>query len=112
VIVLLSGSLDFLLAPLQEYLKADHLIAANMEVKNGRLTGHISGDYPFGSLKATIIQHFAEEHGLDFSRSYAYADHHSDHTLLRLFGNPVVINAKPKMVEIARREGWTMKDFK
>lgn len=111
-VILLSGSLDFLLEPLREFLEADHLIAAHMEVVKGKLTGRILGDYPYGSLKAKIIQHFANEHGLDFSRSYAYADHHTDHEILRLFGNPVVINARPKMQEIARREGWTMKDFR
>lgn len=111
-IILLSGSLDFLLEPLQQYVQADHLIAAHMEVVKGKLTGRILGHYPYGSLKATIMQHFAREHGLDFSRSYAYADHHTDHEILRLFGNPVVINARPKMQEIARREGWPMRDFK
>ncbi|HVF98792.1 MAG TPA: HAD-IB family hydrolase [Chloroflexia bacterium] len=111
MVVLLSGSLDFLLEPFKEYVGADHLIAAKMEVVRGRLTGRIVGDWPYGSYKAVLIRHFAEEHGLDFTRSYAYADHHTDHEVLRLFGNPVVINARTKMQEIARREGWSMKDF-
>jgi HAD superfamily hydrolase (TIGR01490 family) len=110
-VVLLSGSLDFLLEPLQEYVGADHLIAAHMEVVKGRLTGRILGDYPYGTYKAVLMRHFAEEHGLDFSRSYAYADHHTDHEVLRLFGNPVVINPRAKMLEIARREGWPTRDF-
>jgi len=110
-IVLLSGSLDFLLAPLREEVGADHLIAANMEVVKGRLTGRIVGSFPYGSHKAALIQHFATEHGLDFSQSYAYADHHTDHEVLRLFGNPIVINPKPRMQEIADREGWPVKQF-
>ena len=110
-VVLLSGSLDFLLEPFKEYVGADHLIAANMEVVDGKLTGRIVGDYPYGGLKATIIQHYAEEHGLDFSRSYAYADHHTDHEVLGLFGNPVVVNPKKKMLEIAEREGWEVRRF-
>lgn len=112
MVVLLSGSLDFLLEPLRTYVGADHLLAAHMEVVNGKLTGRISGEYPYGDLKASIIRHFAQEHGLDFSQSFAYADHHTDHAVLSLFGNPVVINAKPRMREIAAREGWTMRDFK
>jgi HAD superfamily hydrolase (TIGR01490 family) len=111
VVVLLSGSLDFLLEPMQEYVGAGHLIAAHLEVEHGKLTGRIVGDFPYGTYKAVLIRHFAEQHGLDFSRSYAYADHHTDHEVLRLFGNPVVINAKEKMLEIARREGWPTKDF-
>lgn len=110
-VVLLSGSLDFLLEPLKEYVGADHLIAARMEVADGKLTGKIVGHYPYGGYKAALIQHFASEHGLDFSRSYAYADHHTDHEVLRLFGNPVVINPKKRMQEIARNEGWTVKEF-
>ena len=110
-VILLSGSLDFLLEHLKEYVGADHLIAAKMEVVDGKLTGRIVGPYPSGSYKALIIQHFAEEHGLDFSRSYAYADHHTDHEVLRLFGNPVVVNPKARMQEIARREGWMVREF-
>ncbi len=110
-VVLLSGSLDFLLEPLREYVGADHLIAAHMEEMNGKLTGRIAGRYPYGSFKAIIIQHFANEHGLDFSQSYCYADHHSDHEVLQLFGNPIVINPRPRMQEIARREGWPIRDF-
>lgn len=111
-VILLSGSLDFLLEPLREYVAADHLIGARMEVINGRLTGRIAGPWPFGPQKVLIIQHFAQEHGLDFSRSYCYADHHTDHDILRLFGNPVVINPRRKMREIAQREGWPVKEFK
>ncbi len=110
-IVLLSGSLDFLLEPLKEYVEADHLIAARMEVVDGRLTGRIVGDFPYGSYKAALMQRFAQQHGLDFSRSYAYADHHTDHEALRLFGYPVVVNPKPKMQRIAQQEGWTVKEF-
>jgi HAD superfamily hydrolase (TIGR01490 family) len=110
-VVLLSGSLDFLLEPLKEYVGADHLIAAEMEVVQGKLTGRIVGHYPYGGYKAALIQHFASEHGLDFSRSYAYADHHTDHEVLKLFGNPVVINPKKRMQEIAQREGWTVREF-
>lgn len=112
MVVLLSGSLDFLLAPLKEYVGADHLIAAKMEVVSGKLTGRILGDYPYGSYKASLIKHFATEHGLDFSRSYAYADHHTDHEMLRLFGTPIVVNPKEKMQAIAQREGWTVKEFR
>jgi HAD superfamily hydrolase (TIGR01490 family) len=110
-VVLLSGSLDFLLEPFKGYVGADHLIAARMEVAGGKLTGRIEGDYPYGGLKATLIRHYAEEHGLDFTRSYAYADHHTDHEVLSLFGNPVVVNPRKKMLAIAEREGWEVKSF-
>ena len=110
-IVLLSGSLDFLLRPLADYVGADHLIAARMEVVHGRLTGRILGPYPYGSHKAALIRHFATEHGLDFSQSYCYADHHTDHEVLSLFGNPIVVNPRRRMRQIARRRGWPIRQF-
>ncbi len=110
--VLLSGSLDFLLRPLQIYTGADHVIATHMEVKNGRYTGRISGPWPYGPTKALLIRHFAEEHGIIFADSYAYADHHSDVEVLSLFGRPIVINAKPKMAALAQARQWEMRDFR
>jgi HAD superfamily hydrolase (TIGR01490 family) len=111
ITVLLSGSLDFLLTPLQEDLGADHLIATHMEVKNGRFTGAIAGPWPYGDTKALLINHFAQEHGVDFTASYAYADHHSDEAVLALFGNPVVINPRGKMQQIAAGRRWPTRQF-
>lgn len=112
ITVLLSGSLEFLLKPFQEYVGADHLIAAKMEVRNGRFTGRIEGVWPYGDRKAVLINHFAREHGVHFEASYAYADHHTDEAVLALFGNPVVINAAQKMRDIAGRRKWEMRDFR
>ena len=112
VTVLLSGSLDFLLRPMQAYVGADHLICTHLEERNGRFTGRIEGPWPYGPTKAVLIRHFAEEHGVAFPDSYAYADHHSDVEVLSLFGRPVVINAKAKMAALARERQWEMREFR
>ena len=112
VTVLLSGSLDFLLLPLQRYVGADHLIATHLEVRNGRLTGRIEGPWPYGPTKAALIRHFAAEHGVAFAGSYAYADHHTDIEVLELFGQPVVVNAKPKMAALAHERRWETREFR
>lgn len=112
IVVLLSGSLDFLLRPLKRYVEAEHLIAADMEVVDGVFTGRIlGGSFPYGSHKSQIITHFAQEHGIDLTRSYAYADHHTDFEVLKLFGNPIVVNPKRRMRLIAQREQWTIMLF-
>ena len=111
ITVLLSGSLDFLLAPLQRDLGADHLICTHLETAGGRFTGRIAGLWPYGDTKALLIHHFAQEHGVNFAASYAYADHHSDEAVLALFGNPVVINPQPKMQIIAAGRQWPTREF-
>lgn len=112
ITVLLSGSLDFLLIHLQQDLGADHLIATHMETVGGHFTGNIEGTWPYGDKKALLIHHFAQEHGVNFSASYAYADHHSDEAVLALFGNPVVINARGKMQQIAAGRRWPTREFR
>ena len=109
--VLLSGSLDFLLEPLQTDLGADFLIATHMEEQAGRFTGRIAGLWPYGPTKALLTRQFAEAHGVDFTASYAYADHHSDEEVLALVGHPVVISPQPKMQAIAARRGWPTRKF-
>jgi len=110
--VLLSGSLDFLLEHLQRDLGADHLIATHMAERGGRFTGRIAGPWPYGPTKALLIHHFAQQHGVSFQASYAYADHHSDEQVLALFGNPVVINPRPKMQQIAAGRQWPTREFR
>jgi len=110
--VLLSGSLDFVLAPLQRDLGADHLIATHLEERGGRFTGRITGTWPYGDTKALLINHFAQAHGVDFAASYAYADHHSDEAVLALFGNPVVINPRARMQQIAAGRRWPTREFR
>jgi HAD superfamily hydrolase (TIGR01490 family) len=112
ITVLLSGSLDILLIPLQRDLGADHLIATHMEERGGRFTGRIAGEWPYGDKKALLINHFAKEHGVNFSASYAYADHHSDEAVLALFGHPVVINPRAKMQAIAAGRQWPTREFR
>src|SRR5205085_10699245 len=112
VTVLLSGSLDFLLRPMQAYLGADLLIATHLEERAGRFTGRIAGPWPYGPVKAALIRHFAEEHGIAFPASYAYADHHIDVEVLELFGRPVVVNARPRMAALAQARQWEMREFR
>ncbi len=111
-VILLSGSLDFLLEPLREKLKADYLISTHLEEDGrGLLTGRIVGLHPYGPHKATLLKELVAERGFDLSQSYAYADHYSDVELLSLFGHPVAVNPHPRLREYAAAHGWPIKHF-
>lgn len=110
-IVLLSGSLPYVVEPLAAALNIQHVVCSQVETRKQRLTGRLEGLHPYGDAKAKLMLEFGQTHGVDFDVSYCYADHHSDEPLLRLFGNPVCVNPSSRLREIAREHGWRIEVF-
>jgi HAD superfamily hydrolase (TIGR01490 family) len=103
---LLSGSLPFLLAPLSRRLGIDHVIATPLAIEAESYTGSLAGAHPYGEEKALRALRFADAHGVDLARSFAYADHHTDARLLSLFGHPVCVNPNARLRRVAARCNW------
>ena len=110
-ITLLSGSLSLLLAPLQEELGADWLIATELQRVNGHFTGAINGLHPRGPNKLQLLQELSRTHGFDLSQSYAYGDHIQDAYLFRSIGHPVAVNPSWRLKRKARKHRWPIRYF-
>lgn len=110
-IVLLTGSLSFLLLPLKEELGADWLIATEVGWHNGRFTGQIVGLHPRGENKLRLLLEFSRAQGLNLSQSYAYGDHLQDFHLFRNIGHPVVVNPSWRLKRLARGYRWPIRYF-
>jgi HAD superfamily hydrolase (TIGR01490 family) len=110
-VVLLTGSLTFLLLPLKEELGADWLIATKLARSQGRFTGKILGINPRGPNKLRLLRELAQAQGLDLPKSYAYGDHIQDVHLLRHVGHPVAVNPSWRLKRQARRHRWPIKYF-
>ncbi|MGB7912324.1 MAG: HAD-IB family hydrolase [Desulfobaccales bacterium] len=110
-VILLTGSLSFLLLPLKEELGADWLIATELGRDNGRFTGQIQGLHPRGENKARLLSELALGQGLDLEGSYAYGDHIEDQHLFRSIGNPVAVNPSWRLKRQARRQRWPIRYF-
>jgi len=110
-IVLLTGSLAFLLAPLKEELGADWLIATEV-ARNGRFfTGEITGLHPRGENKLRLLLDLSRSHNLDLTRSFAYGDHPQDLHLFHRIGFPVAVNPSWRLKRQARRHHWPIRSF-
>ena len=105
-VVLVTGSLDFIMEPLAEYTKADDLIALSMKEQDGRLTGETEGPPIGDEEKARIVRDYAARRGIDLDRSYAYADSSSDRPMLDLVGHAVAVNPGGKLKKAAKAGGW------
>jgi len=110
-IALLSGSLSLLLAPLQEGLGADWLIATELQRVNGQFTGAIAGLHPRGPNKLRLLQELSRTHGFDLSQAYAYGDHIQDSYLFRSIGHPVAVNPSWRLKRRARKHRWPIRYF-
>ncbi len=110
-VVILSGSLEFLIRFFHEYLKADLMVGYTLEIVDGAITGHCVGLNPYGENKARLVQELAEAHNFDLSESYAYGNHHSDAYKLKRVGHPVAVNPDRKLREIAAANDWHIEQF-
>jgi HAD superfamily hydrolase (TIGR01490 family) len=110
-IALLSGSLSLLLAPLQEELGADWLIATELQRANGQFTGAIAGLHPRGPNKLRLLEELSRTQGFDLSRAYAYGDHIQDAYLFGSIGHPVAVNPSWRLKRWARKHHWPIQYF-
>ncbi len=109
-VILMSGSLSFLVQPFHEYFETDLMVAHQLEMVDGRLTGQRIGLHPYAENKAKLTEQLAAEHAFDLSRSYAYGNHHTDAHKLELFGYPVAVNPDGGLRRIAMDRGWYIEE--
>lgn len=109
-VILMSGSLSFLVQPFHEHFETDLMVGHQLAVLDGKLTGQRIGLHPYAENKAKLAQQLATEHGFDLSRSYAYGNHHTDAHKLALFGYPVAVNPDRALRRIATNKGWQIKE--
>jgi HAD superfamily hydrolase (TIGR01490 family) len=110
-IIFLTGSLAFLMAPLQEHLSADWLIATELAHVNGRFTGEITGLHPRGENKRRLLEELARHQDLDLACSSAYGDHEEDAPFLGSVGHPVAVSPTRALKRLARQRGWPVEYF-
>jgi phosphoserine phosphatase len=89
----------------------DHVICSVLQEREQRLTGRIAGLHPYGEAKSDLVVRLAEEHCIDLSQSYCYADHHTDEGMLRRFGHPVCVNPTARLRASAHQAGWRVEVF-
>lgn len=105
-VVLVTGSIDFIIEPLAERLQITDVVAPALVESNGRFTGELDGPPIGDEQKATRIRRFAEEHGIDLSGSHAYGDSIADLPMLEAVGHPHAVNPDKALAAKAKARGW------
>ena len=107
--MLITGALECFVRPLDPLF--DEIVATRLATEDGRYTGHLSIPPLVGEARAAWLRAYARRTGADLSRSYAYADSHSDLPLLQAVGNPVAVNPDVALFRVARRKRWPVEDW-
>jgi HAD superfamily hydrolase (TIGR01490 family) len=105
-IVLISGTLDFILDFLIHSLGAHAGMGTQVETVGGKFTGRVLGVYPFHHDKIVALERILNGRPVRFDQSTAFADSWADLPLLSLFRHPVAMNPDWGLRKESRKRDW------
>ena len=110
-IVLVTGSLDFIVAPLAEFLGAKAL-TSRLQSDQGHYTGELLGASMIGEEKARAIREMASDLSINLQQSYAYGDSAADLPMLDTVAYPVAVNPDARVRRVAQQRGWAIEEWR
>lgn len=110
-VVMATTSPYDLVKPLADALGVDAVIATKYGESGGRYDGSVDGFFVWGPGKLAAVRDWAERHGVDVARSYAYSDSLYDLPLLSAVKFPTAINPDPRLRLVAALRRWPTQFF-
>ena len=105
-LVLLSGGLDFALAPAVRHFGFDDLICNRLVYEDGLANGEVVAPLLAEQEKVAAVHRFCREYNVDTARSKAYSDSFSDLPMLEAVGLPSAVNPDRRLRRAANDRGW------
>ena len=109
VCAIVTSTNAFITAPIARELGIDHLLATELEVRDGRFTGKPSGTICFREGKVSRLAEWLGERGrtlASFPASWFYSDSHNDLPLLERVTHPVAVDPDETLRSEALARGW------
>ena len=94
-VALVSGGFEPVISPLMTELGIGHMRANNLEIVDGKLTGHLAGPIIDRAGKAQALRDFASLHSIELEQTIAIGDGANDLDMITLAGMGIAFNAKP-----------------
>lgn len=110
-VIIISASAKILVEPIARELGVDTVVATEMGIEDGKLTGEITS-YLKGEAKADAVRAFAADNGYNLDESFAYSDSATDIPMLSLVGHPTAVNPDRALKKHALAHGWPILSFK
>ncbi len=98
---IISGGFDYFGEYLQKKLGLDYVFANVLEIKDGKVTGNITGDIIDGPKKAEILKTIARVENISLQQTIALGDGDNDLHMISIAGLGIAYHAKPVVKENA-----------
>ena len=108
ILLIITATNRFITAPIAAEFGIEHLIATELEERDGRFTGKVAGVPSYQEGKVTRLREWLSVHNQNLNGSWFYSDSHNDLPLLTRVDHPVAVNADATLAEYARGQGWPL----
>lgn len=98
-VAIASGGFTFFADYLREKLHLTAVVANELEIMDGKLTGHVLGDIVDAQYKAKTLKRLAEKYEVPFEQTVAIGDGANDLPMIKAAGLGIAYHAKPKVNE-------------
>jgi HAD superfamily phosphoserine phosphatase-like hydrolase len=105
-VVLVTATLAGIAEEIVSCLGFGDAIATELEFVDGKCTGKIFGDVPYGINKLKAAEAFMAARGMGWDSSLALGDHISDAFLLERAQDVIVVQPDDKLKQLAIEKGW------
>lgn len=105
LLMIITATNRFITEPIAKRLGVDVLLAADLEMKDGRYTGKPTGVPTFKEGKVVRLKQWVKENDEQLSGACFYSDSHTDIPLLELVDHPVVVDPDDKLRAFAEHSG-------
>jgi HAD superfamily hydrolase (TIGR01490 family) len=106
---IITSTNAFITAPIAREFGVEHLLATELEVRDGRFTGKPWGTPSFRQGKVTRLAEWLADQGLtlaSFTAIWFYSDSQNDLPLLEHVTHPVVVDPDEVLRREAGKRGW------
>jgi HAD superfamily hydrolase (TIGR01490 family) len=110
--VLLTGSLDFAVAPFLDRIGMDEAVTNQLEFRDGTATGALLDPIIAGPEKVAAMARLQGKYNVESARCKAYSDSFSDAPMLEAVGMPAAVNPDRRLRALAVERGWPILNLK
>lgn len=98
-VAIASGGFTFFAEYLRDKLRLTTVVANELEIRDGKLTGNVIGDIVDAQYKANTLKRLAEKYEIPAAQTVAIGDGANDLPMIKVAGLGIAYHAKPKVNE-------------